>query len=330
MAHEFRALYLTERDGVFHREFRDLTLDDLPPGDTLVRVARSSLNYKDGLAVLGKARVVRTYPMVPGIDLAGEVVESTRGELQPGDRVLATGYELGEKHWGGYSQRARIDSRFLVKIPDPLSFDQAMGLGTAGLTAMLSVMALERAGLTPSSGDVLVTGATGGVGSIAVALLSRAGYRVIASTGKTEQHDYLRGLGATDVIDRIGGTTSSRRPLERERWTGAVDNAGGETLGAILPAMARSGAVASCGNAAGIELQTTVLPFILRGVSILGIDSNLCPMPARLQAWNRLADEMPLDTLGTITRTAPLDEVPVLASEILQGKVRGRVVIDLE
>lgn len=317
----FRALLLQERDGQMEAGIQRLDLADLPHDDLTVRVAYSSLNYKDGLALLGKARVVRRYPMVPGIDLAGST--------ESGQQIIVTGWGLGETHWGGYTQLERVPPEWAVPLPPGMTLEQAMGLGTAGLTAMLALMSLEEQGLSPRQGPVLVTGASGGVGSLAVALLAHLGYQVAASTGRAESHQYLRRLGATQLLGRNELAAPSPRPLESGRWAGAIDTVGGTTLAGLLRQLLPGGSVASAGNAGGNELQTTVLPFILRGISILGIDSNYAPRERRVIAWERLAREFPLDLLATITRTVPLTRVLDLAPLILAGKIRGRVVVDV-
>ena len=326
MADTFKALVLDQQDGATRAEIRDLTDGDLPAGDVLVSVAYSDLNYKDGLAITGRGKVVRSFPMVPGIDFSGTVLESAHPAYQAGDQVVLTGWGVGERHWGGMSQRARVKGDWLVPLPDGLSLQQSMAIGTAGFTAMLGVMALEDHGLKPGGREVLVTGATGGVGSVAVAVLARLGYSVAASTGKADEGDYLKRLGAKEVIGRLA---VSGRPLESERWAGAVDTVGGDTLAALLPALVTWGAVAACGNAGGAELRTTVFPFILRGVSILGIDSVLCPPERRRAAWARLARELPLDLLDGMTQVAPLRDVPAFSQEIVSARVRGRVVVDV-
>jgi acrylyl-CoA reductase (NADPH) len=326
---QFKALVLTEADGTVRSEIRDLATSELPDGDVLVSVAYSTLNYKDGLAVTGKGRVVRRYPMVPGIDFAGTVEESRSLLWKPGDRVILTGWEVGEKYWGGFARKARVRAEWLVPLPDGMSLEQAMGYGTAGFTAMLSVVALEERGLTPGEHPVLVTGAGGGVGGVAVALLARRGYHVAASTGRPELHDYLTSLGAQELVERDAIAKPSGRPLESERWAGAVDTVGGDTLAAILPAMRFNSSVAACGVAGGPTLNTTVFPFILRGVSLLGINSVFVPQGPRRAAWERLARDLPADTLKKITRTIPLADVPAMSEEILAGRVRGRVVIDV-
>lgn len=330
MQQPFKALLLTEHDGNVEAAIRDLRPDDLPEGNVLIQVAYSSLNYKDGLAVNGKARVVRSYPMVPGIDLAGTVVESSSPQYRPGDKVIGTGWEMGEQHWGGYTQYERVDAAHLVPLPESMSLKDAMGIGTAGFTAMLAVMALQRHGLQQDDREVVVTGATGGVGSIAVAILAHLGYNTVASTGNAAAHAYLKELGAKEIIDREVLATPSNRPLERERWAGGVDAVGGDTLSGLLRATTRDGAVAACGNAGGVALNTTVLPFILRGVTLLGIDSNLCPFYRRKEAWERLAYVLPRNLLQRMMRVVPLEEVPNVSKEILQGNIQGRVVVDLQ
>ncbi|MBE7556361.1 MAG: oxidoreductase [Anaerolineales bacterium] len=325
----FKALVVDQKEGGIQAEFRTLPREALPEGDVLVKVAYSTLNYKDGLAVTGQGRVIRKYPMVPGIDFAGTVVESASPDFKAGDEVVLTGWGVGESHWGGFAQMARVKAGWLVPLPAGLTLKQAMGIGTAGFTAMLCVMALEEKGLTPADQrEVVVTGAAGGVGSVAVAILGRLGYNVVASTGRAGLHDYLRQLGAKQILDR-SVLAKPGKPLETERWAGAVDTAGGDTLAALLPGMAQNTSIAACGNAAGFALNTTVFPFILRGVSILGINSVLVPQPRRLAAWSRLAQDLPLDKLEAMMQEAPLEAVPELSRQILKGQVRGRVVIDV-
>ncbi len=327
----FKALMVDQQDGTTTATIQTLGEADLPEGDVLVKVAYSSLNYKDGLAVAGVAKVLRSHPMVPGIDLAGTVVESASPDFKSGDKVLLTGFEIGEKHWGGYTQMARVNSTSLVHLPEGLTLREAMVIGTGGLTAMVSVMALEEHGLTPTDRrEVVVTGAGGGVGSMAVAILGQHDYNVVASTGRPETHEYLQKLGARDFIDRSLLSEESKRPLERERWLAAVDAVGGSTLAGLLRTMVRGGSIALSGNAGGVPVNTTVLPFILRGVNILGIDSNFCPVARRQVAWQRLATELPKGALDLMTdREATLDEIPTLSQEILQGKIRGRVIINV-
>ncbi|MCS7057713.1 MAG: oxidoreductase [Meiothermus sp.] len=322
----FRALVVESGDPQSAR-IRQARLDELPPGDVLVRVAYSSLNYKDGLAITGAGKVIRSFPMVPGIDLAGVVLESDAPDFKPGDPVLLTGYGIGERHWGGMAELARVRSEWLVPLPQGLTLKEAMGIGTAGFTAMLAVMALEAHGVDKSR-ELLVTGAAGGVGSLAVALLAQLGYRVVASTGRLGEEGYLRSLGAGEVIER-SLLSAPARPLESERFAGAVDTVGGAVLAGVLPRVAYGGSVAACGNAGGARLETTIFPFILRGVNLLGIDSVMCPREKRLLAWQRLAQELPKPLLGAMVQTVELEEVPALAQAILQGQVRGRVVVQL-
>jgi len=329
MSETFKALVAEEVDGKVRVALKELTTNDLPAGEVTVRVAYSTLNYKDGLAVTGRAKIVRRFPMVCGIDLAGTVEESQSPEYKPGDQVLITGWGLSETHWGGYSQRQRVKAEWLVPVPAPLSLRQAMAIGTAGFTSMLCVMALEQSGVMPGGQPVIVTGAAGGVGSVAVALLARLGYSVTAATGRPELRDYLMSLGATDIVERATLAQPSGRPLDPERWAGGVDTVGGEVLAAVLRGTRYGGAVAACGLAGGATLPTTVYPFILRGVSLLGIDSVMCPRPRRLAAWRRLVRDLPLEKLDAMTVVEPLAKVPMLAEEILSGRIRGRVVIDV-
>lgn len=328
MSDEFSALVAEERDGQTTISLQSVQRDRLPEGDVLVRVAYSSLNYKDALALTGKGKIIRGFPMIPGIDLSGTVETSSSPAFHPGDEVILTGWGIGERHWGGYSQMARVRSDWLVPLPAGLSLQQAMGIGTAGFTAMLAVMALEDAGLRTGGREVVVTGATGGVGSIAVALLARQGYEVVGVSGKPDAADYLRQLGAKLVISREDALPSGG-PLASERWAGAVDTVGGDTLAGVIRAMARAGAVAACGNAGGVALNTTVLPFILRGVSVLGIDSVMCPQGRRRRVWQRLAADLPHDALERVTRVIPLRDTPAAANEMLQGKTHGRTVVDV-
>jgi acrylyl-CoA reductase (NADPH) len=325
----FTAVLVTQEDGKSTVSLQTLDRTALPPGEVLVRIAYSSLNYKDGLAVTLKPGVIRKYPMVPGIDFAGVVEESSTTEFKPGDEVVVTGCGTSEMLWGGYAQYARIDAEYIVPLPPGMSLKQAMGIGTAGFTAMQSVLALERHGLRPSGRPVLVTGAAGGVGSVAVAILANLGYQVVASTGRPEVHDYLRALGATEIIDRAALAAASKRPLDAERWAGAIDSVGGDTLAAVLRSTEIHGSVAVCGLAGGAALNTTVLPFILRGVNVLGIDSPRVSKPGRLEIWARLARDLPLDKLDSMITIAPLTQVFELGEKILAGQIRGRTVIDV-
>lgn len=324
------AIVATEVEGSSRGALAELEDGDLPDGDVTVAVRYSSLNYKDGLAVTGKGRIVRRFPMVCGVDMAGVVEESASDQWKPGDEVLVTGWGLSETHPGGFTQRQRVRSDWVVRRPDGLSLLQCMAVGTAGLTSMLCVLALEGEGLTPDvDGPVLVTGAAGGVGSIAVVLLARLGYSVTASTGRSETHEFLRSLGAKGFVDRAELTAPATRPLESERWAGAVDVVGGETLATVLRQTRYGGPVAACGLTGGSDLPTTVLPFILRAVRLIGVESVLCPIEVRRQAWDRLAQNLPLDLLDALTTVEPLSRVPELADEIVAGRTRGRVVIDV-
>ncbi|MYF07239.1 MAG: oxidoreductase [Rhodospirillaceae bacterium] len=322
----FRAILLEEDDGTVTGSVTELDEDRLPEGDVTVRIDYSDLNYKDGLILKGLARLVRTYPHVPGIDFSGTVENSASPDFAPGDRVVLTGWGLGERHWGGFAQKARVKAGWLVKVPDVLSNQQAMSIGTAGFTAMISAMALEDAGLKPGAGPVLVTGASGGVGSVAVAILAALGHEVTASTGKSGEEDYLRGLGAANVIGRLEATG---RPLEKAQWAGCVDTVGGATLATAAAQMGLHSAVAVCGNAGGNDLATTVLPFILRGVSLLGIDSVMYPAAPRSTAWQRLSTDLPIGKLEAMTEVIPLDGAFAAGETILKGGMRGRTVIDV-
>jgi acrylyl-CoA reductase (NADPH) len=323
----FRALLAEKTDSGYRVDLRDLNDADLK-GDVLVDVAYSSLNYKDGLAVTARGKIIRKFPMVLGIDLAGTVVESSRSDYKPGDRVVAVGQGLGETDWGGYAQRQRVRSEVLVPLADALSFEQAMAIGTAGFTAMLCVLALEQMDVRPSERDFVVTGAGGGVGSIAVMLLARRGYKVAASTGRPELEGYLRGLGASSIVPR-DELSRKAAPLESERWGGGIDTVGGQTLATLFAQTAYGGAIACCGMAGGGELHTAVWPLILRNVSLLGVSSVQTPMPKRRQAWAALAKEVDGATLASLSRTEPLSRIHELAEEIVSGQVRGRVVIDV-
>ena len=325
----FKALMLDQVDNKVRQTWKDLDDGDMPAGEVTVRVAYSDLNYKDGLILNGQARLVRIYPHIPGIDFSGTVESSDSTDFKPGDVVIATGWGLGERRWGGYTQKARLDANMLVKMPAGLDVKRAMAHGTAGFTAMLAVMALERAGIAADSGDVLVTGAAGGLGSVAVALLAKLGYSVAASTGRQETHEYLKSLGAGTIVDRSELSEPGVRPLEAARWAGVIDTVGGTTLARALSQTATHGALAVCGNAGGNDLKTTVLPLILRGVSLIGIDSNFCPLELRKEAWSRLAADMPADKLDAITTVEPFARLPDLGEAILEGKIRGRTVIDV-
>ena len=329
MAGTFTALVLDEADRKVTASIKQLDESELPEGDVTVAVSHSTLNYKDGMILSGIGRLVRNYPHVPGIDFAGTVETSEAAGYKQGDEVLLTGWRVGEAHWGGYAQKARVKSDWLVPLPDGLGAQQAMALGTAGLTAMLAVMELEGAGVAPDSGPVLVTGANGGVGGVALSLLAALGYTVEASTGRPELADHLKSLGAAEIIPRHELDTVPERPLMSERWAGAVDAVGGNTLASMLAQMRYGGAVAACGLPGGVELNTTVIPFLLRGVRLLGIDSVMCPFETRSAAWSRLAEQMPRDRLDALTEVVPLAALPDLAGKILKGETRGRIVVDL-
>lgn len=325
----FRALVLDEKDGQVSSSLQTLDDDRLPPGDVTVSVSHSTLNYKDGMILAGLGRIVRKYPHVPGIDFAGSVEASNDPGLKPGDKVILTGWRVGEWTWGGYAQKARVKGEWLVPLPAGMTPQQAMAIGTAGFTAMLAVMALEQRGLSPDKGEVLVTGAAGGVGSVAVAILAKRGYTVVASSGRAEAHDYLKSLGASTIIGRAETVAPPGKPLVAERWAGCVDAVGGATLAGVLPAMKYGASVAACGNAGGNDVPASVIPFLLRGVSLLGIDSALKPMPERREAWARLVRDLPLDKLDAMTSVIGLGDLPAEGQRILKGQVRGRVVVDL-
>lgn len=329
MTDTFKGVLVTQPDGKFHAEIVAIPREQLPPGDVLIRVAYSSLNYKDGLAVTGKPGVIRTYPMVPGIDLAGTVEESSSPDFKAGDEVAVTGCGTSEVHWGGYAQLARLKAEWVVPVPGGLTLKQAMGIGTAGFTAMQSVMALEDHGAKPGGREIAVTGAAGGVGSVSIAILAKLGYRAVASTGREELTDYLKGLGAHEVIHRSVLSAASKRPLESERWDGAIDSVGGDTLAGLLRTASVGASIASCGLAGGAGFTSTVFPFILRGVNILGIDSLRVTNARRRQIWGRLGTDLDRALLDSIIQVEPLTRIFELGAQILAGKVRGRTVIDV-
>ncbi len=327
----FKALVLDKENGTITAEVRSLDTERLPEGDVLVSVMYSGINYKDALAITGRGKIIRgEYPFVPGIDLVGEVVASDSPLWHEGDLVIGTGWGLGENTWGGLSEMARVRGEWLVPLPDEMTPKEAMVAGTAGFTAMLSAMALRHEDVGPERGEVVVTGATGGVGSFAVCILSHNGYRVVASTGKTHAREYLEALGAKRLLPRDELGQGPRRPLDTARWAAAVDSVGGDTLAALLSQIGRHGSVAACGLAGGHELHTTVFPFILRGVNLLGIDSNTCPMSRRTEAWARIAAEVPKDAFVRMTnRVISLADVPDACEELLAGRVLGRIVVDV-
>lgn len=325
----FNAFVLRQTDGQTSSGFEQLGADSLPSGEVLIRVEYSSLNYKDGLAVTGKPGVVRSYPMVPGIDLAGTVVESSAAELAAGDAVVVTGCGTSETIWGGYAQMARMKAAHCVPLPAGITLKQAMAVGTAGFTAMQSVMALEAHGLKPGGKPVVVTGAGGGVGGVAVAILAKLGYHVVASSGRAELADYLKSLGAAEIIDRSVLATPSNKPMEGERWSAAVDSVGGETLAGLIRTMAVHGSIAASGVAGGPKVPTTVFPFILRGVNLLGIDSVRVDNAGRRAVWERVAKDLPLDKLDSMIQVEPLSNIVELGNRILAGQTRGRTVVDV-
>jgi acrylyl-CoA reductase (NADPH) len=324
----FKALVLNKQDGKVTAEVEEVDEARLPDGDVTVAIEYSTLNYKDGLIITDKAPLVRDFPHIPGVDLAGRVIESRHSDWRAGDAVVLTGWGVGERHWGGHAERARVKGEWLVPVSEGWTTRHAMAVGTAGFTAMLAVIALEEHGLQPGAGEVLVTGAAGGVGSVAIAVLAKLGHEVTASTGRATSHDYLKSLGASKVIDRAELAEPNTRPLESERFAGCVDSVGGATLARVLAQMKYRCAVASVGLAGGSELRTTVIPFLLRGVNLLGIDSVYQPAAPRRAAWQRLARDLDLAQLEAMVLDAGLDELPRLADEILGGRVRGRVVVD--
>ena len=328
---EFKALMLSaDDDGKVSHAFETVSNDRLPEGDVTVAVKYTTLNYKDGMILNGIGKLVRDYPHIPGIDFAGVVEDSSHPEYKAGDEVILTGWRVGEVHWGGYATRARVNGDWLVPLPKGITLEQSMAIGTAGFTAMLAIMTLEAHGLTPDADkDVLVTGGSGGVGSVAVSVLANLGYKVAASTGSPEQHDYLKSLGVTTIVERDELAEAPRGPLSRERWAGAIDNVGGTTLHHVLTTLGYWGTCASVGNAGSFKLDTTVLPFLLRGINLCGIDSATCPKDRRLVAWDRLSKQLPMDKLDSATNRAGFAELPELAGKILKGGIRGRCVIDV-
>ena len=324
----FKAILIEKDEAGYRAGLTELDEAALPEGDVTVQVAYSTLNYKDGLAITGKGPVVRKFPMVPGIDLVGTVTESHHAGVQVGEQVVLNGWGVGENHWGGLAQKARLKGGWLVPLPAAFTPRQAMAIGTAGYTAMLCVMALERHGVTPQQGEVLVTGAAGGVGSVAVALLARLGYTVVASTGRPQEADFLKALGAAEIIDRAS-LSEPGKPLARERWAGAVDTVGSHTLANVCASTRYRGTVAACGLAQGMDLPATVAPFILRGVTLAGVDSVMAPRAERLEAWQRLARDLDPSRLEMITREIALGEVVDTAGQLMAGEVRGRVVVDV-
>jgi acrylyl-CoA reductase (NADPH) len=328
MSDTFQAIVISKTDQGQSVEFKELTDTDLMEGDVVVDIEHSTVNYKDGLALTGKAPIIRKYPLVPGVDFAGTVKSSSHDEFHKGDKVVLNGWNVGESHHGGFARRARVPGDWLVHLPEIFSTAEAMAIGTAGYTAMLAVLALEEQGVRSADGEILVTGAAGGVGSVAISLLSKLGFTVIASTGRLSEEPYLRSLGASAVIDRNEFSTPVK-PLAKMRWAGAVDSVGSITLANILSQTKYAGTVAACGLAQGSDLPSTVLPFILRGVKLIGIDSVHCPRPKRIEAWGRLARDLDKAKLAAMTTHVKLADVPRVASEIVSGRIRGRIVVDL-
>jgi acrylyl-CoA reductase (NADPH) len=324
----FKALVIDKTDAGQSVGFRDFNEADLMDGDVTVRVSHSTLNYKDGLALTGKAPVVRRFPMIPGVDLVGTVEASSNPDFKPGDGVILNGWGLGETHLGAYAEKVRVKGDWLIPLPSGLTPHQAMAIGTAGYTAMLCLMALERHGLQPDRGPAIVTGAVGGVGSVAVTLLAKAGWHVIASTGRPQEADYLKSLGAAEILDR-SELTGPVRPLGKERWAAGVDTVGSIPLANVISMTKYGGAIAACGLAAGMDLPSTVAPFILRNVSLLGVDSVMAPKALRIEAWNRLAHELDHASLTAMTSTIRLDEVVEAGGRIVAGQVKGRVVVEI-
>lgn len=322
-----KALVLEQEETKTLAGVRTLEASELPEGDVLVNIEYSSLNYKDALAVTGAGKIVHQFPMVPGIDLAGTVAESASPDYKAGDAVVLTGWSVGERYWGGYAQQMRLQSKWLVPLAEGLTAKQAMTIGTAGLTSMLCVMRLQESGLKPEHGPVLVTGATGGVGSLAVALLAKNGFEVVAVSGKADSTDYLKKLGASEVLPR-SEFEEKARPLDKSRWAGAVDTVGGDILAKVLSEMNYDGRVATVGLASSFALNTTVMPFILRGVDLLGVDSVMIPFERRVQAWKRLAEELPQEIMDQVSEEVSLEQLPERAQNMIEGKVKGRVLVN--
>lgn len=324
----FKGILIEKDEAGYRASLTDLDEARLPEGDVTVRVSHSTLNYKDALAITGKGPVVRKFPMVPGIDLAGTVEDSANPDYKSGDAVILNGWGVGETHWGGLAQKARMNGNWLVPLPEQFTPQQAMAIGTAGYTAMLCVLALERHGVTPADGEILVTGAAGGVGSVATVVLTRLGFKVVAVTGRPAEADYLKSLGAVEVLDRATFATPGK-PLGKERWAGAVDVVGSHTLANVCATTKYGGVVTACGLAGGMDFPATVAPFILRGVTLAGIDSVMCPRRERLEAWRRLGSDLDISKLAAISAEVGLGEVMPLAAKLLNGEVRGRLVVDV-
>jgi acrylyl-CoA reductase (NADPH) len=328
MSNQYQGYQINKTEAGQSCELKQLSDDDLMEGDVTVQIEYSTLNYKDGLALTGKAPVIRTFPMTPGIDFCGSVTSSLNSRFKVGDKVILNGFGVGEVHSGGYAQKARVKGDWLVSLPDGIDSRQAMAIGTAGYTAMLCVLALEKHGISAGSGDILVTGASGGVGSVAVAILSKLGYRVVATTGRMQEKDFLLGLGAADVIDRADFSEKAR-PLNKELWAGAIDVAGGNTLANVLSQIKYGGAVAACGLAESMNLPTSVAPFILRGITLYGVDSVMASLDKREQAWQRLAQDLDMSLLEELSFELEFTDLPQAAEDILAGKVRGRAIVKI-
>ncbi|WP_447990701.1 acrylyl-CoA reductase (NADPH) [Achromobacter spanius] len=324
----FNGILIEKDEQGYRASVQALTQADLPQGDVLVKVDYSTLNYKDALAITGKGPIVRSFPMVPGIDFAGVVEQSEHADFTPGQRVILNGWGVGEQHWGGLAQYARVKADWLIHAPDGMSNRHAMAIGTAGYTAMLCVIALEKAGIRPDAGDVVVTGANGGVGSFAIAILHKLGYRVVAATGRPDESGYLSRLGASEIIDRAT-LSAPGKPLQKERWAAGIDSVGSHTLANLCASIKADGAVAACGMAQGLDLPASVAPFILRGVSLLGINSVTRPRSERIHAWNRLATDLPSAIIDSISRDITLGDAMQTAQDLMAGKVQGRVVVDV-
>jgi len=329
MSTAFRAFVVNKTENEFTARVQELTLADLPPGEVLIRVAYSGVNYKDALACIPDGKIVRSYPFVPGVDLSGVVVESHDARFHEGDEVIVTSYDLGVSHYGGFSEYARVKADWIVPLPQGLTLKEAMIFGTAGFEVALALHQLEKNGLTPQRGPMLVTGATGGVGSMAVSMLAKTGYTVAASTGKQSEHAYLQELGARNILSREEVSAESSRPLEKELWAGSVDSVGGTTLAYLIRTTKYGGSIASCGLTGGSTITTTAFPFILRGVNLLGIDSVYCPMELRRELWQRMASDLKPFTLASMSREVTLDELPQVTASLLKGGIRGRTVVRL-
>ncbi len=324
----FKGILINKDDTGYHATIQDIDESQLPEGDVTIDVEYSTINYKDALAITGKSPIIRTFPLVPGVDLAGKVTQTSNPEFAVGDYVVLNGWGVGEKHWGGYAQKARLKGDWLIPLPNNFTSKQAMEIGTAGYTAMLCILALEKHGITPDKGEIIVSGSSGGVGSVAIALLSKLGYQVVAITGRIEEEPYLKSLGASEVMPR-SAFSEAGRPLAKERWAGAVDTVGSTTLANICASTKYGGVVTACGLAGGMDFPATVAPFILRGVTLAGIDSVMAPKDIRMQAWQRLGTDLDISKLESLSNEIPLSNVIATAPDLLEGKVRGRLVVNV-